>query len=110
MLEKPLQGILAKNRSFQVYFIGRGYAMYLHLGSDVVILKTSIIGIFDLDTSTISKNTRNYLALAEREGRVVTVSYELPRSFVAAYEDGGIKIYISQLSSQTLLKRCASNY
>lgn len=79
--------------------------MYLHLGSDVVILKKSIIGIFDLDTSTVSKNTRNYLTLAEREGRVVTVSYELPRSFVAVSENGEIKIYISQLSSQTLLKR-----
>ena len=79
--------------------------MYLHLGSDVVVLKSSVIGIFDLDTSTISKNTRNYLAAAEKEGRVVTVSYELPKSFVAAVDDGGITVYISQLSSQTLLKR-----
>lgn len=79
--------------------------MYLHLGSDVVIMKSSIIGIFDLDTSTISKNTRNYLAIAEKEGRVVTVSYELPRSFVAAVDNGIVTIYISQLSSQTLLKR-----
>ena len=82
--------------------------MYLHLGSDVVILKKSIIGIFDLDTSTVSKNTRNYLAKAEKEGRVVTVSYELPRSFVAAMEENGITVYISQLSSQTLLKRYTS--
>ena len=84
--------------------------MYLHLGSDAVILKESIIGIFDLDTSTVSKNTRNYLALAEREARVVTVSRELPRSFVAAHEDGVVTVYISQLSSQTLLKRYYSNY
>ena len=83
--------------------------MYLHLGADVVVPKDSIIGIFDLDTSTVSKNTRGYLALAEREGRVVTVSYELPRAFVAAYEDGKITVYISQLSSQTLLKRYTSS-
>ena len=43
--------------------------MYLHLGSDVVILKKNIVGIFDLDTATISKHTKNYLALAEKEGR-----------------------------------------
>ena len=48
--------------------------MYLHLGSDVVILKKSIIGIFDLDTTTISKHTKNYLAKAEKEGRVIAVS------------------------------------
>ncbi len=83
--------------------------MYLHLGSDVVILKRSVIGIFDLDTSTVSKHTRNYLALAEREGRVVTVSQELPRSFVSAYEDGQVKVYVSQLSSQTLLRRYAAS-
>ncbi len=84
--------------------------MYLHLGSDVVILKSLVIGIFDLDTSTVSKHTRNYLALAEREGRVVTVSYELPRSFVVVKEGGGITVYISQLSPQTLLKRFTANF
>ena len=84
--------------------------MYLHLGSDVVVLKSSVIGIFDLDTSTVSKHTRDYLARAERGGRVVTVSYELPRSFVAAFEDGRLTVYISQLSSQTLLKRFTSDY
>lgn len=79
--------------------------MYLHLGSDVVITKKSIVGIFDLDTATISKHTKNYLALAEKEGRVVNVSYELPKSFVVCIEDGHTKVYISQISSQTLSKR-----
>ncbi len=82
--------------------------MYLHLGSDVVIPKDSIIGIFDLDTSTVSKNTRNYLSLAEKEKRVVTVSNELPKSFVAVSVDNEIIVYVSQLSSQTLLKRYTS--
>ena len=79
--------------------------MYLHLGSDVVVLKKSIIGIFDLDTATISKHTKNYLALAEKEGRVVNVSYELPKSFVVSIEKDRAVVYISQLSSQTLNKR-----
>lgn len=83
--------------------------MYLHLGNDAVVLKETVVGIFDLDTSTVSKHTRSYLASAEREGRVVTVSSELPRSFVAAEENGNITVYISQLSSQTLLKRYTSN-
>ena len=82
--------------------------MYLHLGSDVVILKKNIVGIFDLDTATISKHTKNYLALAEKEGSVVTVSYELPKSFVVSMENGRTAVYISQLSSQTLLKRFTS--
>ncbi len=84
--------------------------MYLHLGSDVVILKKSIVGIFDLDTATISKHTKNYLTLAEKEGRVVNVSYELPKSFVVSIDDGRTIVYISQLSSQTLLKRFYSKF
>ena len=83
--------------------------MYLHLGSDIVILKKNIVGIFDLDTSTISKNTKGYLSLAQKEGRVINVSYELPKSFVVSIEGGRTFVYISQLSSQTLLKRFISN-
>ena len=47
--------------------------MYLHLGQDTVIKMEEIIGIFDLETSTISKITRKYLADAEKAGRVVNV-------------------------------------
>lgn len=83
--------------------------MYLHLGSDIVILKKNIVGIFDLDTSTISKHTKGYLSLAQKEGRVINVSYELPKSFVVSIENGCTLVYISQLSSQTLLKRFISN-
>lgn len=79
--------------------------MYLHLGSDVVILKNNILGIFDLDTATISKHTKKYLASAEKDGRVINVSYELPKSFVVCVDNGKIYVYISQLSSQTLNKR-----
>ena len=79
--------------------------MYLHLGSDVVIPKKSIVGIFDLDTATISEHTKKYLASAEKEGRVVNVSYELPKSFVVCIENKKTFVYISQLSSQTLNKR-----
>ncbi len=82
--------------------------MYLHLGSNVVIMKKNIVGIFDMDTTTVSKHTRNYLTLAEKSGRVVNVSYELPKSFVVSVENGNVVVYISQLSSQTLLKRYLS--
>ena len=56
--------------------------MYLHLGKDTVIKDEDIIGIFDLDTATVSRHTRKYLNLAEKKGETVTVSYELPKSFV----------------------------
>ncbi|MGN1467326.1 MAG: extracellular matrix regulator RemB [Ruminococcus sp.] len=79
--------------------------MYLHLGKNTVIKTKDIVGIFDMDTSTISKNTRDYLAKAEKAGRVINVSTELPKSFVVCMDKEGIKVYISQISSQTLQKR-----
>lgn len=81
--------------------------MYLHLGQDVVVRTRDIIGIFDLDTSTVSKETHRYLTKAEQEGRAVTVSTELPKSFVVCVSpsSGRQLVYISQISSSTLLKR-----
>lgn len=81
--------------------------MYLHLGQDTVIKTKDIIGIFDLDTATISKHTRDYLAKAEKLGKVVNVSYELPKSFIVCKNIKKTKttVYISQISSSTLLKR-----
>lgn len=79
--------------------------MYIHLGQNTVIRMSDVVGIFDLDTSTISKHTRDFLARAEKEKRVVNVSYELPKSFVVVNDGKNQKVYISQISSSTLLKR-----
>ncbi|MBE6729240.1 MAG: DUF370 domain-containing protein [Ruminococcaceae bacterium] len=83
--------------------------MYIHLGQDTVVKKSDIIGIFDMDNTTVSKRTRDFLNKAEKKGRVVNVSFELPKSFVVCKkEKENFIIYISQLSSATLLKRCES--
>ncbi len=80
--------------------------MYIHLGNNVMLPTSEIIGIFDLENTSVSKRTRDFLNRAEREGRVITISYDLPRSFVIAGKTlDDAKIYISQISSQTLLKR-----
>lgn len=79
--------------------------MYLHLGENTVVRTDSIIGIFDMDTSTISKWTKDYLSNATINKRVINVSMELPKSFVVCNENNEIKVYVSQISSQTLMKR-----
>lgn len=79
--------------------------MYLHLGENTVVRTDSIIGIFDMDTSTISKWTKDYLSNATKNKRVINVSMELPKSFVVCNENKEIKVYVSQISSQTLMKR-----
>jgi len=79
--------------------------MYLHLGQNVVVPESTVIGIFDLDNTTSSHITRKSLGDAERGGRVINISDELPRSFVICEEEKKINIYLSQLTSQTLMKR-----
>lgn len=83
--------------------------MFLHLGNTTVIHQDDIIGIFDLDNTTVSKITRDYLTRAEKGGRVVNVSMELPKSFIVCEnENKEITVYICQISSSTLIKRAQS--
>ena len=80
--------------------------MYLNLGQEV-LYKDEVIGIFDLDTATVAGKTRTFLNRAEKEKKAVTLSFDLPRSFIVAQkeEETSHRIYISQLSSATLAKR-----
>lgn len=85
--------------------------MYLHLGQETVVMQDDIIGIFDLDNTTVSKVTRDYLSKAEKRKQVINVSFELPKTFVLTNnKKDGNKIYISQISSSTLLKRADNIY
>lgn len=84
--------------------------MYLHLGQDTVIRTKNIVGIFDLDITTISKHTRDYLAKMEKKGNVFNVSSELPKSFIVYKEKNKTTVYISQLSPKTLFLRRADAY
>lgn len=79
--------------------------MYLHLGNDVVINTEKIVAMFDIDACTVSKKTRDFLAAAQKNGEVINVSYELPRSFVICNDKGKTSVYISQLSTKTLSRR-----
>lgn len=79
--------------------------MFLHLGRDVAVPVDSIILVFDMDTATWSHHTRAYLAAAERAGKVFVITEELPKSAVVCREKDDFVVYISQISSRTLLKR-----
>ena len=75
--------------------------MYIYLGGNTVISSNEILGIFDMDTSTVNKATRAYLSNSEKNKKVIYVNYELPKSFIVCKD----KIYICPLNTSTLLKR-----
>ena len=84
--------------------------MYIHLGNEISLKKKNIVGIFDIENTTISKNTGHLLENATKEGRVVNVSYEMPKSFIVSMENGREIVYISQISVATLRKRASNQY
>ncbi len=93
--------------------------MYLHLGRDVSVPQDDIIGVFDLDTTSYSKRSREFLRNAQNAGAVINISDDLPKAFVLCAphrtarsrrsgKRGKSRVYISQISSATLLKRVES--
>ncbi len=82
--------------------------MYLHIGQNTVITLDEIIGIFDIDNTTVSKRTKNYLNLAQKQDRIFSVDNDIPKSFVVCEDEEKIdKIYLSRISPTTLVKRSA---
>ena len=84
--------------------------MYLHIGQNEIIPDRRIIGIFYLDKCSYSKRTRDYLSDAEKEGVVLDVSGDLPKSFVVCDHPYHPQIvYLSQLNTSTLKNRAESD-
>jgi len=83
--------------------------MYLHIGSDCMLHSDDIIAIFDFENTTTSKITRQFLSATEKESFVINVSEEdLPKSFIVTDYLGESKVYISPISTATLIKRLSS--
>lgn len=78
--------------------------MYLHLGQEISVQSKDLIGIFDLDTCTVSAKSREFLNRAEKEGHIVNTSTELPKSF-AVTKGESTRVYICQNSVSTIKKR-----
>ena len=78
--------------------------MYIHLGRDYVLNDRDVIGIFNLETTTISPRGREFLNYVQKNSAVVSLSEELPQCYVLA--DAPVDtVYLSELSSTAMKKR-----
>lgn len=75
--------------------------MYINIGGDKFLLFKDIVGVFDLENTTTSKITRDFLKKSEKNNKSENAVTDIPHSFVVT-ED---KVYIAQSSSQTIYKR-----
>lgn len=76
-------------------------SFFLSVSQNISIENENIIGIFDMDTSTVSPDTRSFLRASQAKGELISDVRDIPKSFVVT----GNKVYLSQLSSQTLVGR-----
>lgn len=84
--------------------------MYLRIGQTEIIPKRRIIGIFDLDKVCYNRKSQEYLRNAEKEGVVLDVSGDIPKSFVVCDHPYHPQIvYLSQFNTTTLQKRGESD-
>ena len=60
--------------------------MFIHIGNGKSVLKSDVIGIFDLDTATVSKTGKDFINRKEKEGLVEYSDFDLPRSFLLVEE------------------------
>lgn len=84
--------------------------MFLHAGNGKNIREQSIIGIFDADTATVSRYTKQFLHTVDQKKGVSFASPEIPKAFLLYRENGKDAICFSQLSSAALRGRCEDPY
>ena len=82
-------------------------SVFLHVGHNKSLRSDEIVGIFDMDTSTVSKVSRDFLAKAQKNGEVINVTDEIPKSYILTCKKKERKprVIISQLAVQTLNER-----
>lgn len=80
--------------------------MYLHIGKGKTLKDKDIIGIFDLDTSTVSERTKEFLNKKEKEKLTEYADFDLPRSFILCKnKDKRYKVVFSRISTVGLKDR-----
>jgi len=75
--------------------------MFMFLGGEVSVRSDDVVGIFDIEECSVSRMTADYLNACQRNGRIVNVSEDMPKSFVVTVD----KTYISNVSHSTIVKR-----
>lgn len=77
--------------------------MYLHIGSNIILKKEEIIGIFDY--SEMQENKISSKFLEKIKNNIITNETQIEKSIILTNEKGITKGYLSNISSITLLKR-----
>lgn len=75
--------------------------MYIHLGSDVTVESAEVIGIFDLEKTSVQRSINDFLSHSQKTGKIYYVSLDMPKSFVVCEN----VVYVTNVGASTLKKR-----
>ena len=76
--------------------------MYVYLGGETALEESRLVGLFDLDNTSWSYLTRDFLSRAQREGRVRDAAEDIPRSFALCADK---TVILTQPSTAVLARR-----
>lgn len=81
--------------------------MYLHIGNGEIVNNEDIIGIFDMDTATVSAVSRQFLTGAEQKKEIRYGDSDIPKSFIVCTDEGQNeqKVLFSRISTSALKLR-----
>jgi hypothetical protein len=74
---------------------------YIHLGADIAVPDTEIVGIFDADRTTVTETARDFLRRCQKSGGIYYVSLDLPRSYAVC----DTAVFVTNVSAATLKYR-----
>ena len=76
--------------------------MFIHIGNDMSVRKSSVTAIINLETALPSKkDIADFMNLEDEQGRLQYVIDEIPKTLVITDD----KTYVCSISASVLLKR-----
>ncbi len=79
--------------------------MLIHIGKNVGIREKDIVGVFDLENSTVKEASRRFLVESEKKNIVTYATENIPKSFVVTSGKDGTHVFLTQLSAKALVGR-----
>lgn len=79
--------------------------MYLQLGPEISVRTEEIIGVFSINTAFCCEDSSEFLKISDEEGFVYDLCDDIKKSVVIAEINKNSKIFLSPISSSTLIKR-----
>lgn len=84
--------------------------MFLHIGKGESVRKRDVIGIFDLDTATVSRITKNFINENQKKGNIIYKDNDLPRTFILLDGKDGCEVRLSRISPTGLKIRGENDF